>query len=48
LAQNIAIQSGFLDPPAAADLNGWNLSALYEIVRQSGEESAGTRPSLLR
>jgi hypothetical protein len=32
LAQNIAVQSGFLDPPAAADLNGPNLSALYEIV----------------
>ena len=26
------IQSGFLDPPATADLNGRNLSALYEIV----------------
>jgi hypothetical protein len=32
LAQNIAVQSGFLDPSAAADLNGRNLSALYEIV----------------
>jgi len=32
LAQNVAVQSGFLDPPAAADLNGRNLSALYEIV----------------
>ena len=31
-AQNVAIQSGFLDPPAAADLNGRNLSPLYEIV----------------
>ena len=30
--QNVAIQSGFLDSPAAADLNGRNLSALYEIV----------------
>jgi hypothetical protein len=32
LAQNVAVQRGFLDPPAAADLNGRNLSALYEIV----------------
>src|SRR4029077_333764 len=32
LAQNIAVQSGFLDTPAAPDLNGRNLSALYEIV----------------
>jgi diketogulonate reductase-like aldo/keto reductase len=32
LVQNIAVQRGFLDPPAAADLNGRNLSALYEIV----------------
>ena len=30
--QNVVVQSGFLDPPAAADLNGRNLSALYEIV----------------
>jgi hypothetical protein len=32
LAQNVVIQSGFLDPPATADLNSRNLSALYEIV----------------
>jgi len=32
LAQNVVVQRGFLDPPAAADLNGRNLSALYEIV----------------
>src|SRR5258708_2182438 len=32
LAQNVAVQSGFLDPPAAADLNGRNLSALYRRV----------------
>ena len=32
LVQNVAIQSGFLDSPAAADLNGRNHSALYEIV----------------
>ena len=32
LAQNVAVQRGFLDPPAAADLNGRNLSALYERV----------------
>ena len=30
--QNVAVQRGFLDSPAAADLNGRNLSALYEIV----------------
>ena len=32
LAQNVVVQSGFLDPPAAADVNGRNLPALYEIV----------------
>src|SRR5215831_19539345 len=32
LVQNVAVQRGFLDAPAAADLNGRNLSALYEIV----------------
>ena len=32
LAQNVAVQSGFLDAPAAADLNARNLSALYQIV----------------
>ena len=32
LAQNVAVQRGFLDPPSAADLNGRNLSALCEIV----------------
>jgi hypothetical protein len=31
LAQDVAVQRGFLDPPAAADLNGRNLSALHEI-----------------
>jgi hypothetical protein len=32
LAQNVVVQSGFLDPSAAADVNGRNPSALYEIV----------------
>jgi len=32
LAQNVVVHSGFLDPPATPDLNGRNLSALYEIV----------------
>src|SRR5271166_3226666 len=32
MAQNVAVQRGFLDPPAAADLNTRNLSALYEVV----------------
>jgi hypothetical protein len=32
LAQNVVVQSGFLDPPAAADVNGRNLPALYEIL----------------
>jgi len=32
LAQDITVQRGFLDPPAAADLNTRNLSALYEVV----------------
>ena len=39
LVQNVAIQSGFLDSPAAADLNGRNLSALYEIVDSRGRNS---------
>jgi hypothetical protein len=42
LAQNVAVQRGFLDPPAAADLNGRNLSALYEIV-----DSRGRNPQVL-
>src|SRR5271165_2858087 len=32
MAQDITVQRGFLDPPAAADLNTRNLSALYEVV----------------
>ena len=32
LAQNVVVQSGFLDPSADADVNGRNLSVLYEIV----------------
>src|SRR5262245_5908871 len=30
--QNVPVKRGLLDPPAAADLNRRNLSALYEIV----------------
>jgi hypothetical protein len=32
LAQNVVVQSGFLDPIATADLNSRNLPALNEIV----------------
>jgi hypothetical protein len=42
LVQNVAVQRGFLDPPAATDLNGRNLSALYEIV-----DSRERNPQLL-
>ena len=42
MAQKVAVQRGFLDTPAAADLNGRNLSALYEIV-----DSRGRNPQVL-
>jgi hypothetical protein len=40
LAQNVVVQSGFLNPPAAADVNGRNLFRVVRDSKQSGEESA--------